>query len=126
MSNSKSQSEATSSTELKEFAASISAMDGLDAIAVTKESLRKEGPIMLKVFGETSEETISNELKVEIAGEERPLIMQLESWGTGSPFEVPVYIEDELAVEDGVEFLEEYAQNPTEANLYKLAASGDE
>ena len=35
-----------------------------------------------------------------------------------------MYIEDELAVEEGVEFLQEYVQNPTEANLYKLAASG--
>lgn len=127
MSNSEPQSKATSSTELGDFVASLSEKDGLDTIAVTKNSLREEGAIVLKVFGEINEETtISNKLEVELAGEVRQLTMQLDPWGAGSPFEVPVYIEDELAVEDGVEFLQQYARDTTEANLYKLASGGGE
>jgi len=124
MSNSEPQNETTSSIELGEIVTSLSEKDGLDFIAVTKNSLREGGAIVMKVYGKTNEETnISNELDVEFAGEVRQLIIQLDPWGAGSRFEVPVYIEDELAVEDGEEFLQQYARDPTEANLYKLVTS---
>ncbi|QLC34356.1 hypothetical protein EFA46_009095 [Halarchaeum sp. CBA1220] len=124
MSNSEPQNEATSSTELEEIITPLSEKDGLETIAVAKDSLREGGAIVMKVYGETNEETnISNELEVELAGEVRQLMIQLDPWGAGSRFEVPVYIEDELAVEDGEEFLQQYAQDPTEANLYKLVTS---
>ncbi|GAA0679057.1 hypothetical protein ACFQDG_00695 [Natronoarchaeum mannanilyticum] len=124
---SKSQNENDDSIELENYVRSLSETEGVHNIAVAKESLLGEGALTIKVHADLSDvESVDDQKHLQFAGDQTQAVVQLESWGMGSPFEVPIFLEGQVAVEDGIKFLKQYARDPKEANLYNLVLSEDE
>ncbi|SFT04673.1 hypothetical protein [Halostagnicola kamekurae] len=124
---SKSKSQNDGSIELENYVRSLSETEGVHSIAVAKESLLEEGALIIKVHADLSDVgSVDDQKRLQFAGDQTQAVVYLESWGMGSPFEVPIFLEGQVAVEDGVKFLKQYARDPKEANLYDLVLSEDE
>ncbi len=127
MSKSESQNENDGSIELENYVRNLSETEGVHSIAVAKESLLEGRALIIKVHADLSDaESVDDEKQLQFAGNQMQAVVHLESWGVGSPFEVPIFLEGQIAVEDGIKFLKQYARDPKEANLYDLVLSEDE
>ncbi|WP_226483239.1 hypothetical protein [Natrinema amylolyticum] len=124
---SKSKSQNDDSIELENYVRSLSQTGDVHSIAVAKESLLEEGALIIKVHADLADvESVDDQKQLQFAGDQTQAVVHLESWGVGSPFEVPIFLEGQVAVEDGLKLLKQYARDPKEANLYDLVLSEHE
>jgi hypothetical protein len=110
--------------ELEDYVRSLSEIEDAYSIVAAKEFLLEQSGLVIKDHANLSYlGSLDVQKHVQFARDQIQAIVHLESQGTGSPFEIPIFQEGQVAAEDGLKFLKQYARGPQGTNLYDLVFS---